>query len=148
LILFYSGVSTAIAAMRIVATVFHERGIEIEQSEKCQTNDVELLNADVTSLFQSRHEILGPFPQEFQKLFMQMMYRIARERSTLTRKDRELVALAIAIAHGSQLAAVRLHLKTCPYAGAAAQRTDRDLEDIQSARLPVRLRGVTLEVEG
>ena len=111
--LVYSGVTTAIAAMRIVSTVFRERGIEIERNEICSTNDVEVLNSDVASMLQNSCEIFGMFPREIQEMFTHTMYRIARDRPTLTLKDRELATLAIAIAHGNQPAAVRLHLKAC-----------------------------------
>lgn len=109
----YSGVTAVIAAMRIVSTVFRERGIETEPKEIGSTNDIEVLNSDVASLLRNSREFFDMFPQEIQEMFTHTVYRIARDRSTLTLKDRELATLAIAIAHGNQPAAVRLHLKAC-----------------------------------
>jgi 4-carboxymuconolactone decarboxylase len=99
--------------MHIVSAVFRERGINVEHDEVCSTEDIDVSSSDLALLLQNSHEVFGVFPQEIRETFMHMLYRTARDRSTLTVKDRELATLAIAIAHGNQPTAVRLHLETC-----------------------------------
>lgn len=111
--LIYSGVGAAISGVHIVSAVFLERGIKVERKEAHSTKDREVSNSDLASLLKNSHEIFGVFPRKVQETFTHMVSRIARDRSTLTLKDREIVALAIAIAHGNQPTAVRLHLETC-----------------------------------
>ncbi|WP_017777635.1 carboxymuconolactone decarboxylase family protein [Paraburkholderia kururiensis] len=111
--LVYSGVSVAIAAMRIAFTVFNERGIETEHNKKRATHDGGPGKPHVAWLLEGQREIFDQFPQEIQKKLAELVCRIASSRPTLTLKDRELTTLAIAMARGNQLAAVRVHLKAC-----------------------------------